>query len=188
MPYKDPEKRRANGAAYRAAHRDEIRARKAAYYIAHRAEILAYHVAYHAAHKEESRAWAAKYYAAHKEESRIYHAAYNVEHRETKLAWQAAYRQTPRGKEAVRAGSRKRNALRRQIAEIDPGRILTSEQWNTILELAKGKCYWCKRVMKKLTQDHVIPLSKGGLHVAENVVASCLSCNLKKHTKIVTLF
>ena len=42
--------------------------------------------------------------------------------------------------------------------------------------------------MMKPTMGHVIPVSKGGLHVAENVVGACDRCNKKKHDKIVTLF
>jgi len=36
--------------------------------------------------------------------------------------------------------------------------------------------------------DHVIPISKGGRHVMENVVVSCRRCNNKKQDRIVTLW
>ncbi|MCB0340908.1 MAG: HNH endonuclease [Bdellovibrionales bacterium] len=46
-------------------------------------------------------------------------------------------------------------------------------------------CQYCRIRMneKKLTLDHVIPLSKGGAHSWENVVAACSPCNNKKGDK-----
>lgn len=46
--------------------------------------------------------------------------------------------------------------------------------------------YCCKKFAeKKLTIDHVTPLSRGGLHTWDNVVAACSACNNKKGNKTV---
>lgn len=68
------------------------------------------------------------------------------------------------------------------------GTPLTPAAWATIKSAAKGKCYYCRQKVAKLTMDHVIPLSKGGTHTVENIVAACLPCNCRKRAKIVTLF
>jgi len=44
----------------------------------------------------------------------------------------------------------------------------------------KFTCQYCKQETRQLTIDHVIPRSKGGLHVWENVVSACPDCNHKK--------
>lgn len=46
-------------------------------------------------------------------------------------------------------------------------------------------CQYCmqKFADKKLTIDHVVPLSKGGSHDWTNVVTACSSCNNKKGDK-----
>jgi len=43
-------------------------------------------------------------------------------------------------------------------------------------------CLYCGRrcTRGELTRDHVMPLSRGGQDVWENVVSACLACNLKK--------
>jgi 5-methylcytosine-specific restriction endonuclease McrA len=54
------------------------------------------------------------------------------------------------------------------------------EQWLDILDQFGHCCVYCGRGDKKLTMDHVIPISKGGEHSKENVVPACRSCNSKK--------
>ena len=46
----------------------------------------------------------------------------------------------------------------------------------------EGKCGYCgKRIsQKEATVDHIIPKSRGGLNIWENVVLACRSCNCKK--------
>jgi 5-methylcytosine-specific restriction endonuclease McrA len=46
-------------------------------------------------------------------------------------------------------------------------------------------CQYCRKKFseKKLTIDHVVPLSKGGRHEWTNVVTACSACNNKKGDK-----
>lgn len=46
-------------------------------------------------------------------------------------------------------------------------------------------CQYCGRRGGDLTIDHVIPRSRGGLHVWENVVSACRQCNHRKGGKSV---
>ena len=59
----------------------------------------------------------------------------------------------------------------------------TLHEWEELKTLFNNKCAICDEV-KKLTKDHIIPLSKGGSDFIENIQPLCKSCNSKKHNKI----
>lgn len=60
---------------------------------------------------------------------------------------------------------------------------LTSEQWQAIKIAYRNRCAYCG-LRKKLTMDHVIPISKGGEHTASNIVPACQSCNSSKNARL----
>jgi 5-methylcytosine-specific restriction endonuclease McrA len=64
----------------------------------------------------------------------------------------------------------------------------TFDQWLEILVEFGHKCVYCGHSDVKLTMDHVIPISKGGLHTKDNIVPACRSCNSKKGAKDPSLF
>ena len=70
---------------------------------------------------------------------------------------------------------RKRRAAKRATVV-----SLTPEGWAQILEEFGNRCAYCMCVMVTPTQDHIVPLSKGGDHSPGNVVPACLSCNSRK--------
>lgn len=61
------------------------------------------------------------------------------------------------------------------------GGDFTPAQWEKMKELYGHRCVYCHRKMKRLTMDHVIPISKGGPHTWENIVPACRVCNSRKH-------
>src|SRR5947208_9729630 len=46
------------------------------------------------------------------------------------------------------------------------------------------RCVYCGTSGGRLTLDHVVPRSRGGDSVWENVVTSCAPCNLRKGDKL----
>ncbi len=46
------------------------------------------------------------------------------------------------------------------------------------------RCVYCGTASGRLTLDHVIPRSRGGGSVWENVVTSCAPCNLRKGNRL----
>ena len=41
-------------------------------------------------------------------------------------------------------------------------------------------CQYCGKETRQLTVDHIVPRSRGGVHVWENVVSACVPCNHRK--------
>src|SRR5438105_15813016 len=46
------------------------------------------------------------------------------------------------------------------------------------------RCVYCGTASGRLTLDHVIPRSRGGESIWENVVTSCAPCNLRKGNRL----
>ena len=103
----------------------------------------------------------------------------------------AEYKTTDGYKNAKKANRIKRKAIQRgaTVAQtINPFLILDRDKW---------KCYLCGvKTPKELRGtyldnapelDHVIPLSKGGLHVESNLRCACRKCNAEKSDQIYQL-
>jgi 5-methylcytosine-specific restriction endonuclease McrA len=190
--------------AYCAANTDKVRARKQRYRIAHVAERRAYDAAYVATHREERIAYlreyhranrvklladAAAYREAHRDELRVkqrqrYHAAPEG-YRETTRRWYAAHRERARqygkdwrGKNRRLQGEyQRRRRARKHAAQVVP---FSHEAWEAILDYFGHACAYCGVTGIALTQDHVVPLARGGTHTAANVVPACNQCNGRK--------
>ena len=91
-----------------------------------------------------------------------------------------SYFKTPEGK----ANRARYGAKRRSSIELVPC-TLTSDEWKWIKTKYKNKCAYCGE-KKKLTMDHIIPISKGGHHTIGNIVPACQSCNAQKGTKLMS--
>lgn len=52
----------------------------------------------------------------------------------------------------------------------------TVEEWQLLLDFYHNCCAYCGEGAE-LTQDHVVPLSKGGSHTKDNIVPACKPCN-----------
>lgn len=101
------------------------------------------------------------------------------------------YRQTDSYKQNKKAAKSKRKALERGASVAEPINP------DFILERDKYRCYICGiKTPKKLRGtyednapevDHIIPLSKGGLHIESNLRCSCRKCNGLKSDRVYQL-
>jgi len=80
---------------------------------------------------------------------------------------------------------RKNNSLRKNlIAQKRRNNIKGKISYDDLikrLNIFNGCCY-CKKD-KKLTMEHLIPISKKGLNIYNNVFGACKKCNLSKNNK-----
>lgn len=57
------------------------------------------------------------------------------------------------------------------------------KEWEKLKDSCGNICVFCGE-HKKLTKDHIIPLSKNGTDFIENIQPLCKNCNSKKHNHI----
>lgn len=74
-----------------------------------------------------------------------------------------------------------RNIERRRARKARVISDLTQIEWEIIKAAYRYRCAYCGKKPKLLTKDHIIPLSKGGGHTANNIAPACRSCNSRKH-------
>jgi len=78
-------------------------------------------------------------------------------------------------------------ARQRQIRKLGNGGSHSLGEWNTLKAQYNFTCPSCRKREPeiRLSQDHIIPLSKGGSDNIENIQPLCRLCNSKKNTKII---
>lgn len=116
---------------------------------------------WHQANKPDQNIKTRQYYATHKKQ--IYE-----KHKEWRLADPTL--------------SRWHASVRHQRLKGTPN-DLTREQWLARLEEFGHHCAYCWAEGVPLTQDHLIPIVKGGAHTIDNVVPACKPCNAKKQAR-----
>lgn len=129
---------------------------------------------------EKNKLRKAKYRKENLEKVSEGYATWLKENPEKKRTSDAEYKKTHADR--VQVYGAKRRAAKYGNTPIEE--LLTSTEWLAILAEAKGHCHYCDKEAK-LTLDHVIPLSKGGKHSKDNVVAACAHCNCSKGNKTV---
>lgn len=114
---------------------------------------------------------------ATRESQRLYHLT------EKGIARDLRFRKTEKARAIWRRSGAKRRA--RIAGQMGMVATLTAAEWEAIKQASGGACHYCGRTDRPLTQDHVLPLSRGGLHVKENIVPACGSCNSRKGNRLV---
>lgn len=120
---------------------------------------------------------------------KAYRQKYNRENRDAIRAQCRAYYE--QNTDAVKAKSRdwakanpdKQTAYAKKKRAGRTGYV-SPEAWLAICAEHDNRCAYCLQ-RAPLTQDHFLPISRGGLHQIENIVPACQSCNSRKHNRLV---
>lgn len=72
-----------------------------------------------------------------------------------------------------------RKRAKRLAALCSSDASFTADEWKSLMADHDYRCVYCGK-RARLQMDHVKPLSKGGKHVASNIVPACGPCNNSK--------
>lgn len=159
----NPEKKRAQGKRAYYAHREDCIKRVKKWSIANKEVYNGYIDRWHKAHREKGLISARKYRASNPDKERERTRKYRASHPD-KVVIQVE---------------------RRRARKLNGGGNVTEAEWAEIKEKYGNRCLDCNKDDVVLSMDHVVPLSLGGLHEPGNIQPLCISCNSKKHTKII---
>jgi len=141
---------------------------------------------YYEKNRENRRKRDRKYYEENREEklkhNREYYRKYYEENREKVRDGQRKYRKN--NPEKIRAKRANRRALEHKVTVGDLTAI--ARVYDLATNGNRVRCYLCGKAIPKAQRhvDHIMPLSKGGLHTASNLAIACAKCNLSKGAKL----
>jgi len=156
-------------------YRQEHKLVSAKYRQRHRTEIAEYKAKYYQEHKEQITECKAKYYQEHKLEKAEYMAKYRQKHKAEITEYKAKYQQEHKLERAARNAKHRANKLNQTPDNVD---------FKKIIEFYKQAQQLTKETNIKYHVDHIIPLSKGGLHHENNLQIITATQNLRKSNKI----
>ena len=157
----DPVKRKASQARYYSRKKEAILAQQREYYHDNKDHIRAAQKAYHESHSLE-----------HHKRSRLWRLAHPQKANESSRKWRESNPLAQRIAKARRR-ARERKAF---VEDVDPMTVYSRDE---------GFCGICGgTVYGDFHVDHIIPLSKGGLHCYANVQLAHPACNLSKGNNV----
>ena len=121
-----------------------------------------------------------KKYAANRERRIVDAVKWAKENPEKRKLVCARYQKTERGRQkSIEITERRRARIYGA-----PGRGVTMAQFHEVCDEYEDHCLMCLKKVdrKKLTMDHVVPISIGGAHDVENLQPLCQPCNRLKGT------
>ena len=146
-----------------------------AYHVAHRGERVAAAKARYQKQLPGDLEAKARWLAANKGKMQAYYHEWYTQRSETRRAQVSAWRRA--NPDLVQLATERKRA--RKAAA--PGAGLSRSEWDAIKAAFSQRCAYCLRPDDRLTQDHMQPLSRGGMHSQENIVPACRSCNSRKN-------
>jgi len=185
---KNPDKARAATTKYRKANLDKFREyakqdrlrnpekfkeRDRKYYLKNKQKKLNYQRQYRLdnpdAVRQAERKWREKNREYVSQKSKEWRIKNHERYRENIRRWQKENPDKKRGYYHTR------EAMKKDLPE-----TLTVKQWHLCKGYFNHSCAYCGKHLKRLHQEHFVPVSKGGGYTANNIIPACKSCNSSK--------
>ncbi len=151
--------------------------RSARYYRRHRDKRLTVRKARHKEAPHLSAGQRKRYYDSHREQERERARKYRENNPEKCSEMTRRYAQEH--PEIYRAA-----ANRRRAKKAAAGGDFSYADWERLCEMHDHRCACCEK-RKQLHADHIVPLSRGGSNMIQNIQPLCKSCNSKKATATI---
>lgn len=163
---------------YHAEHRKEANERSRRYNAEHREELIEYSHRWRQENPEKVAAQCRRYYERHREEVGRRTLRWQREHPEK----QAEYARLHRQRYPEKNREKTRVCRARKAGAVG---FHAYEEFNVLCELVGWKCLCCGRphVEFPLTEDHIVPISRGGSDDVSNIQPLCQHCNSVKSVK-----
>ena len=175
------------------AYKDKIKEKEWSkqYYIKNREKILKRIKKFYIDNIEKKIEYNNQYYINNKDKILEQHKKYRQKNGEQISEAQSKYHKTDKHKLIRKQWNKtekgkahnQRGDCKRRIREKLLINTLTADEWVEILKQYKFRCAYCGKeftLFDRETRDHVIPISKGGDNIKENIVPACRSCNSRK--------
>jgi 5-methylcytosine-specific restriction endonuclease McrA len=188
------EERKEYSRRYYIKHRDKIRAKVAQWRKENRERFTGVNNAWRKANlgrvRKSQRAYKQRHSEKIKQYNKVQNARYKKLHaeaiKEYMRRWNATH--APERREYVNQRYREDPEYRRRVIDRVAARRaknqsvpsdITLERIELLKAAQKYRCAYCDR-KRRLTIDHIIPVSKNGVHMMFNIALACRPCNSRK--------
>lgn len=130
-------------------------------------------------HPDEFRDYLNRWQKSNKDKVSLYGKRYRDKHPEKER--EHARQQRIKFPERLR-----KNKQNRRAREANAISQLTLTEWQWLLDQSKNRCVYCGKHeddCRRLEQDHIVPVTKGGGYTITNIVPACRSCNARKNDR-----
>jgi 5-methylcytosine-specific restriction endonuclease McrA len=158
-------------------HKERLKKQEAERYVRERERILARNKAWNAAHSEYMNKLTKDWAEANPERRTEISKKSHKNHKAARNAFCREYQK--RNPELFLAKGQKR-----RTAKTKAGGSFTAQEWVALCKKHAYRCLCCNR-RRKLTADHVVPVSKGGTSNINNIQPLCGPCNSSKRDKTI---
>lgn len=171
------QKENARSKKWKDGHKEQVKKQRKRYLLAHLEHLKNCHKKWIKDNRIACRRYCKNYYAKNKKRLQTMNRKWKLEHKD----YMKKYMQNEDNYSKKLFLNSRRRALRKNAEGSH-----TLEEWELLKKQYGFTCPSCKKKEPeiRLTEDHIIPLVKGGSDYIENIQPLCKSCNCSKHTEV----